>query len=51
MKLSFIIPVYNSELYLQECLDSLVRQTYDDIEVICVDDGSNDTSLEIIKRM
>ena len=46
---SVIIPVYNAELYLEECLDSIIRQTLHDIEIICVDDGSTDGSAEILK--
>ncbi len=48
-KVSVIIPVYNVEKYLRECLDSVVNQTLKDIEIICVDDGSTDSSLEILK--
>lgn len=44
---SIIIPVYNSEKYLSECLDSIKRQTFTDYEVILVDDGSSDSSLSI----
>lgn len=44
---SIIIPVYNSEEYLSECLDSIKRQTFTDYEVILVDDGSSDSSLSI----
>ena len=46
-KVSVIIPIYNVELYLRECLDSVVNQTLKDIEIICVDDGSPDHSAEI----
>ena len=49
-KVSVIIPVYNVEKYLRECLDSVVNQTLKDIEIICVDDGSTDNSLNILKE-
>ncbi|MCR4792608.1 MAG: glycosyltransferase [Lachnospiraceae bacterium] len=49
-KVSVIIPVYNKVEYLRECLDSVLSQTLDDIEVICVDDGSTDGSLEILSE-
>lgn len=47
-KVSVIIPVYNAEKYLRQCLDSLVKQTLREFEVICVDDGSTDRSLKIL---
>lgn len=47
-KVSVIIPVYNVELYLKECLDSVINQSLTDIEIICVNDGSTDQSLEIL---
>ncbi len=47
-KVSVIIPVFNAEDYLSQSLDSIVNQTLDDIEVICVDDGSDDSSLDIL---
>lgn len=49
-KVSVVIPVYNTEKYLAECLDSLQKQTLKDIEIICVDDGSTDNSLEVLKE-
>ena len=48
--LSVIIPVYNAEKYLQQCMDSLVQQTLRDIEIICVDDGSTDNSFAILQE-
>lgn len=47
-KVSVIIPVYNVEDYLRQCLDSIINQTLKDIEIICVDDGSTDSSLQIL---
>ena len=47
-KVSVIVPVYNRESFLKECLDSLLNQTLKDIEIICVDDGSTDNSLMIL---
>ena len=49
-KISIIIPVYNVEKYLAECLDSCVNQTLKDIEIICVDDGSTDNSYKILEE-
>lgn len=49
-KVSIIVPIYSVEMYLVEALDSLQRQTLHDIEIICVNDGSKDNSLEIMKR-
>ena len=49
-KVSIIIPVYNVEDYLRECLDSVVNQTLKDIEIILVDDGSTDSSLSICQE-
>lgn len=48
IKVSVIIPVYNVSKYLRQCLDSVVLQTLTDIEIICVDDGSTDNSLDIL---
>ena len=47
---SFILPVYNVEEFLPQCLDSLIQQTMPHIEIICVDDGSTDRSLEILHQ-
>ena len=47
---SVVIPVYNSEKFLEECLDSILAQTYQNIEIIAVDDGSEDSSLNILKK-
>lgn len=48
--LSVIIPIHDSERYLNQCLDSVVNQTLKDIEIICVDDGSKDNSRNIVKE-
>ena len=48
-KVSVIIPIYNSGNYLIECLDSVINQTLSEIEVICIDDGSTDSSFDILK--
>lgn len=48
--ISVIVPVYNVEDYLEECLESIQCQTYTDIEVILVNDGSRDGSKEICER-
>ena len=49
-KISVLVPIYNVEQYLKQCLDSLVNQTLADIEIICINDGSTDSSLDIIKE-
>jgi glycosyltransferase involved in cell wall biosynthesis len=49
-KLSVVVLVYNTEYYLNECLDSLVNQTLDDMEIICVNDESTDNSLNILRQ-
>lgn len=48
-KISVLIPVYNSERYLAECLDSILAQDFHDFEILIADDGSTDNSLELIK--
>lgn len=49
-KISVIVPVYNAQEYLKRCVDSILQQTYTDLEVILVDDGSTDHSAEICKE-
>jgi glycosyltransferase involved in cell wall biosynthesis len=49
-KVSVLVPICNVERYLRECLDSLVNQTLEDIEIICINDGSTDSSLSIIRE-
>ena len=49
-KLSVVLLVYNTEEFLEECLDSLVNQTLDDMEIICVNDESTDSSLNILRQ-
>ena len=49
VKVSVLVPIYNVEEFLGECLDSLVNQTLKEIEIICINDGSTDSSLKIIK--
>lgn len=48
--ISIIVPVYNQEKYLSRCLDSILNQTYKNLEIVCVDDKSTDSTAEIIKR-
>lgn len=47
-KISVIVPVYNVERYLHNCLDSIINQDFNDMEIICVNDGSTDSSLDIL---
>lgn len=47
--ISVIVPIYNTEKYLSKCLDSLLSQTFKDIEIICINDGSTDNSEQILK--
>lgn len=49
-KVSAIIPIYNMERFINQCLDSLINQTFKDIEIICVNDGSTDNSLSILQE-
>lgn len=50
MKVSVIIPVYNGEKYLEKCLDSVINQSYKDLEIIVINDGSVDNTLNILKE-
>ncbi len=50
IKVSIVIPVYNVESYLEECMESVINQSLDDIEIICINDGSTDSSLKILER-
>lgn len=50
IKVSIIVPVYNSEKYLRRCLDSIIGQTLKEIEIICVNDGSTDSSPQILEE-
>lgn len=49
-KISVLVPVYNVESYLERCLDSIINQTFKDMEIICMDDGSTDSSGAILDR-
>ena len=50
IKVSILVPTYGAEDFIEECLDSLINQTLKEIEIICINDGSPDKSLDIIKR-
>ena len=49
-KVSIIVPFYNVENYIEKCLETLVNQTLKDIEIILVNDGSKDRSIDIVKK-
>ena len=49
-KIRVIIPVYNAEKYLEDCLNSALNQTLNELEVICITDGSSDNSLQILNE-
>ena len=50
MKISIIVPIYNIKSYIERCIESLITQTYDDLEILLVNDGSTDGSGEVIKK-
>lgn len=50
IKVSIIIPVYNGERYLKKCLDSVINQTFRELEILCINDGSTDGTLDILKE-
>ena len=49
-KISIIVPVYNTEKYLSKCLNSLINQTHKNLEIICINDGSTDSSYDVLTR-
>lgn len=49
-KVSVVIPIWNTEKYLEKCLDSIINQTLENIEIICVNNGSTDSSQQILER-
>lgn len=49
-KISIVVPIYNVEKYIGDCLESLINQTFTDIQIICVDDRGNDASMQIVKN-
>ena len=49
-KVSVVIPVYNAEKYIEKCADSLLQQSYTELELLFVDDGSRDQSWQILKK-
>ena len=48
--ISVIIPIFNAEKYLSKCLNSIIHQTIENIEIICVNDGSTDNSFNILNK-
>lgn len=49
-KISVIVPIYNAELYLEQCIESVLNQTLRDIELLLIDDGSTDNSFLICEK-
>lgn len=50
-KVSVIIPMYNNEKFIRECLNSVINQTYNNLEIIIIDDASKDKSVKIVKEI
>ena len=50
-KISVIVPIYNAELYLEQCIESVLNQTLRDIELLLIDDGSTDNSFLICRKI
>ena len=51
VKISIIMPIYNAEIYLEESVNSILNQNFEDFELICIDDGSTDNSLAILNEI
>ena len=49
--IAIIIPIYNSEKTIKRCIDSILSQSFNDFKVICINDGSTDNSLNILKNI
>lgn len=47
---SIVVPIYNTEQYIPKCIESLINQTYKNLEIILIDDGSTDNSFNICKK-
>ena len=50
-KVSFIVPIYNKEKNIEECLLSIMAQTVEDIEILCVDNNSSDASMSVVEKL
>ena len=50
MKISVVIPVYNTEKYIENCIESVLNQTYNEIEILVINDGSTDSTNLILKK-
>ncbi len=50
MRVGIVVPIYNVAPYLEQCLDSICRQTFQDWQIVCINDGSTDGSCEIVRR-